>query len=141
LPHTAVVVESAKIVRVGPTRSITIPAGAQVVEGWGRVLIPGLADMHMHIDRAEELPLFLAAGVTTTLNMGEASPAFVTETRREVERGELGAGSSFLLSASPFKRLLALDNPRHSCLIETLTPPSTTLDSAPTKHDRNLCRP
>jgi hypothetical protein len=52
--------------------------------------------MHMHIDRAEELSLFLAAGVTTTLNMGEASPAFVTETRREVERGELPGPQIFV---------------------------------------------
>jgi hypothetical protein len=33
------------------------------------------------------LPLFLAAGVTTVLNMGLASPEFVTTTRDEIRHG------------------------------------------------------
>ncbi|MFZ1129744.1 MAG: hypothetical protein WBV31_02555 [Terriglobales bacterium] len=40
--------------------------------------------MHTHVDRKEMSPLFLAAGVTTVLNMGLASPEFVTVTRDEI---------------------------------------------------------
>lgn len=46
-----------------------------------------MADMHTHVDRKEMSPLFLAAGVTTVLNMGLASPEFVTVTRDEIRRG------------------------------------------------------
>ena len=78
LEHTTVVVEAGKITQLGPANTVKIPAGARVIDGRGKFLIPGLADMHSHIDRKEMLPLFLAAGVTTTLNMGLASPQFVT---------------------------------------------------------------
>jgi cytosine/adenosine deaminase-related metal-dependent hydrolase len=87
LEHTTVVVEAGKITQVGPASTVKIPAGARVIDGRGKFLIPGLADMHSHIDRKEMLPLFLAAGVTTTLNMGLASPRFVTQTRYELEQG------------------------------------------------------
>jgi imidazolonepropionase-like amidohydrolase len=40
------------------------------VDGRSRFLIPGLADMHVHLDNGvEELPLYVAAGVTTVRNM------------------------------------------------------------------------
>lgn len=87
LEHTTVVVEDGKIMQVGPATTVKIPAGATVIDGRGRFLIPGLADMHSHVDRQEMLPLFLAAGVTTTLNMGLASPRFVTQTRAELDEG------------------------------------------------------
>lgn len=89
IAHQTVVVEGRRIARVGLANQVPVPAGARLIEGRGKFLMPGLADMHMHVDRAEELPLFLAAGVTTTLNMGLASPQFVTATRDRVQRGEL----------------------------------------------------
>ncbi len=89
IPHATVVVEGRKISGVGPAIAVEIPAGARVIDGRGKFLMPGLADMHTHVDRAEELPLFLAAGVTTMLNMGLASPQFVTDTRDRVLRGEV----------------------------------------------------
>lgn len=51
--------------------------------------MPGMADMHTHVDRKETLSLFLAAGVTTVLNMGLASPEFVTVTRDQINRGSV----------------------------------------------------
>ncbi len=96
LPHSTVVVEGGEITRVGPSASVMTPAGARVIDGRGKFLVPGLADMHTHVDRAEELPLFLAAGVTTMLNMGLASPRFVTDTRYQVKRGELPGPQLFI---------------------------------------------
>ena len=87
LEHTTVVVEAGNITQVGPLASVKIPAGATVIDGRGKFLIPGLADMHSHVDRKEMLPLFLQAGVTATLNMGLASPQFVTQTRAELDGG------------------------------------------------------
>ncbi len=63
--HT-VVVREGRIVEVGPVDEVEVPDGARVIDGAGRYVIPGLADMHVHMDADEELiPLMLANGVTT----------------------------------------------------------------------------
>jgi tetratricopeptide (TPR) repeat protein len=89
LPHQTVLVRRGKIVEVGPTGSVHLPPGTVVIDGRGKFLMPGMADMHTHVDRKEMLPLFLAAGVTTVLNMGLASPEFVTATRDEIRSGSM----------------------------------------------------
>ncbi|MGC2792444.1 MAG: amidohydrolase family protein, partial [Candidatus Sulfotelmatobacter sp.] len=89
LPHQTVLVRNGKIVDVGPTSSVHLPPETVVINGGGKFLMPGMADMHTHVDRKEMLPLFLAAGVTTVLNMGLASPEFVTVTRDQINRGSV----------------------------------------------------
>jgi hypothetical protein len=89
LPHQMVLVRNGKIVDVGSVSSVHLPPKTMLIDGRGRFLMPGLADMHTHVDRKEMLPLFLAAGVTTVLNMGLASPEFVTTTRDEIRRGSV----------------------------------------------------
>ena len=77
-PNTTVVVEGDRIARLGPAGSVPTPTGADVVDGKGRFLIPGLWDMHVHLvfgdwlPGAKEiaLPLFLANGVTGVRDMG-----------------------------------------------------------------------
>jgi imidazolonepropionase-like amidohydrolase len=51
---------------------MTIPAGAQVVDGKSGFVIPGLWDMHVHLGNAGEaaLPQFIAHGVTGVRDMG-----------------------------------------------------------------------
>src|SRR5580765_4939297 len=44
-----VVVDKGAIVAVGPRDAITVPPGAQVVDGSGKTLVPGLWDCHMHV--------------------------------------------------------------------------------------------
>ena len=89
LSHQTVLVRSGKITVVGPTGSVYLPLGTVVIDGRDKFLLPGMADMHTHVDRKEMLPLFLAAGVTTVLNMGLASPEFVTVTRDEIRKGSV----------------------------------------------------
>ena len=50
------------------------PAGAQIVDGQGRFLIPGLWDMHAHMEATGEssLQLYVANGVTGIRDMGSA---------------------------------------------------------------------
>src|ERR1700722_4882132 len=48
LPDMSVVVEGERIAQMGPAREVKIPKGAQVVDGAGKFLIPGLWDMHVH---------------------------------------------------------------------------------------------
>ena len=72
LPNATIVIEGDRFSRVGPQVATPVPHGAEVIDARGRFLIPGLTDMHVHAgtpDR-EHLPLFLAAGVTTVLDLG-----------------------------------------------------------------------
>jgi hypothetical protein len=64
----AVVVEGNRIAWIGPVDELEAPPGAQVIDGRGRTLLPGLADMHVHMDRTD-VPLFLANGITTVREM------------------------------------------------------------------------
>ncbi len=50
---------------MGPSASVQVSAGAVRIDGNGKYLMPGLADMHVHPDSTEELMLFVVNGVTT----------------------------------------------------------------------------
>lgn len=66
--HT-VVVSGGIICATGPSDSVVVPPGAVVIDGTGRFLIPGLTDMHIHLNFETDLILYLANGVTTVRNM------------------------------------------------------------------------
>jgi hypothetical protein len=72
LPDATIVVRDGRIVMVGPSARITVPADCAVLDGRGRWLIPGLVDMHVHVNNcgAESFPLWLANGVTTVRDIG-----------------------------------------------------------------------
>src|SRR5579871_3799020 len=67
LPHRTVIIDGDRIKALfGP-----VPAGARVVSGRGKFLIPGLWDMHVHLwYQQNQLPVFLAFGVTGVQDMG-----------------------------------------------------------------------
>ena len=67
-----VVVRDGRIAETGPTARVRVPAGATVVDGTGKFLIPGLFDMHTHASktRASALGLFVIHGVTTVRDQG-----------------------------------------------------------------------
>ncbi|MBZ5703940.1 MAG: amidohydrolase family protein [Acidobacteriia bacterium] len=44
-------------------------AGATTIDGSGKFLMPGFADMHVHIFSKRELPMFLVNGITNVRNM------------------------------------------------------------------------
>ncbi len=69
-----VLVKGSDIVAIGDSDTVGIPSGAQVINGKGAYLMPGLADMHIHTmfnwdDQkawpVNPLKLYLANGVTT----------------------------------------------------------------------------
>ncbi len=74
--HT-VLVEDERIMEVGPSTDVTIPANATVINGEGKYLMPGLAEMHGHIPPPsqpmsaieETLFLYAANGITTVRGM------------------------------------------------------------------------
>lgn len=45
-----VVVEAGTIRHVGPAGKVPSPPGARIIDGRGRYLIPGLSDMHVHLE-------------------------------------------------------------------------------------------
>jgi hypothetical protein len=93
LARATVVVRDGRIAAIDPP---SLPPDACRVDAQGRVLLPGLADMHAHTDETE-MPLFLANGVTLVREMN-GSPTHLA-LRDRLARGEL-AGPR-LLVASP----------------------------------------
>lgn len=63
----SVVVSKRRITAVG--RRVRVPAGAQVVDGKGKTLLPGLIDAHVHLAAPGDLKQALAFGVATELDM------------------------------------------------------------------------
>jgi imidazolonepropionase-like amidohydrolase len=66
--HT-LLVENGRISALGPRGEVALPADAQVIDGTGRFLMPGLVDMHVHAWAESDLTLFLVHGVTTVRNL------------------------------------------------------------------------
>lgn len=92
-----------RITAVGPSGSTAIPRGAQILDATGKFLIPGLADMHVHLTGAGEptgsrefiIPLLLASGVTTVRDMG-GNVEDLLRLRNEISSGiRLGPQISF----------------------------------------------
>jgi len=87
LQHQNVVIAGGRIRAIGPIASTPVPAGATVVDGRGRYLMPGLADMHVHLFGTGELPVFVGYGVLTVRDLN-GSPQ-VLGWRRAVESDSL----------------------------------------------------
>ena len=81
LPDRTVVIQRDKITAVGsPEKPAEVPAGAQVIDGRGKFILPGLIDAHVHLVHRvsharmtgdEILPLFLGTGVTSVRDTGD----------------------------------------------------------------------
>ncbi|MEO0560166.1 MAG: amidohydrolase family protein [Bacteroidota bacterium] len=77
LESQTVVVRGDRIVEVGPTGEVEVRDNATVVDGKGKFLVPGLAEMHGHVPppsapvelTEETLFLYLSQGITTVRGM------------------------------------------------------------------------
>lgn len=85
IPQTNVVVQDGVITAVG--EDAEIPAGAEVIDGQGKTLLPGLIDAHVHTFTEDSLRQDLVFGVTTVLDMF-TSYQFVNQMQAEQEQGE-----------------------------------------------------
>ncbi len=95
-PRQTVVVRGDRIVAIGATGDVSVPAGAMIIDGAGEYLTPGLTDAHVHLPGTVfapgrpdfgDAPLYLAFGVTSVMNLG-GTPTQL-EWRRRIEAGEL----------------------------------------------------
>lgn len=90
LAHQTVLVRGTRIIELGAVRQISVPPQAVRVDGAGTAyLLPGLADMHTHVMRSEDLLLYTANGVTTILHMGGAPSDFVDHIQESIDAGEV----------------------------------------------------
>lgn len=103
LRDQTVLVQDGRIAAIGP--QIPVPTDASVIDGHGSAwLSPGLADMHVHSDTAQDMKVYLANGVTSVLNMGNASYSFIAVLRPQLNRGELPGPhvyAGFMIDGSP----------------------------------------
>ncbi len=75
------------------------PSGARVIDAAGMYVIPGLIDMHMHLNNSAGVPLeyqyklLLGHGVTTvrTFNLGQMTPEQMVEEKQRVAENKVVA--------------------------------------------------
>lgn len=95
LDHQTVVVRGNRIAAMGPAAQVRVVAGATIIDGRGKYLMPGLGEMHGHLPNPSAGPeltenvlfLYVANGVTTVRGM-QGSLAHL-ELKARVARGEL----------------------------------------------------
>jgi imidazolonepropionase-like amidohydrolase len=85
LPNQRVTVHGERIVSVELDDGRPNPAGSQVIDGGGKMLLPGLWDMHAHLFR-EDAFLDIAAGVTTVRDLGNPIDE-LTKLRQQINDG------------------------------------------------------
>ncbi|HYD51819.1 MAG TPA: amidohydrolase family protein, partial [Gemmatimonadaceae bacterium] len=106
LADQTVVVRGDRIVQVGPAARVAVPAGATRIDGRGRFLLPGLAEMHGHVPPpnapagAVENTMFLyvAGGITTVRGMLGAPGQLAL--RERARRGEIVGPTLYLAGPS-----------------------------------------
>jgi imidazolonepropionase-like amidohydrolase/poly(3-hydroxybutyrate) depolymerase len=78
---------------------VTVPAGAQIIDGSGKTLLPGLIDAHVHMAdsyrTAGGLPLEQAAvyGITTVMDLASSNPGDYQEFKQKVRAGAYPQGA------------------------------------------------
>ena len=110
-----VVIQGGRITVIGPAGDIEIPDGAVLVDGSGKYLMPGLAEMHGHIPPPNQpaefteavLFMYVANGVTTVRGMLGAEGQL--DLRDRSNRGELIAPNLYL--AGPSFRDSSINSP------------------------------
>ncbi|MGA9566299.1 MAG: amidohydrolase family protein [Candidatus Korobacteraceae bacterium] len=86
VPAQRVTVRGERIVSTEAERGQPTSTGAQVIDGSGKMLLPGLWDMHQHFDSTSAF-LDIAAGITTGRDLGNSIDD-LTKLRKHIEQGE-----------------------------------------------------
>jgi imidazolonepropionase-like amidohydrolase len=83
-----VVVDKGLITQVGATDTIKLPKNAQVIDGKGETLVPGLWDSHMHFGGDATGPMLLSLGITSARDPGNVNELTIARAARRA-KGEL----------------------------------------------------
>jgi imidazolonepropionase-like amidohydrolase len=110
LEQATVLVEDGVISAVGARDAVAVPEDARIIDASGKTLMPGLADMHVHLVGGWDgvsvdmlgyrryLNSLLYAGVTTVLDMGNVMP-YVIQLRNEIAAGRLAGPRIYSVGA------------------------------------------
>jgi enamidase len=96
----AVEILDGRIVRVGASADVGVPDGAEVVDGAGHTLMPGLVMLHEHLfypsgraryntNEHSFPPLYLAGGVTTMRTGGSVDTYTDLRVRQHIDEGRI----------------------------------------------------
>ena len=123
--NSVVVIAGNKIIAAGPAHDVAVPQNAHVIDTRGKTVLPGLIDMHVHMEllghgdykefydfiggienlepiREIAAKQLLRAGVTSAVDLG--STFDILETKRRIEAGEI-AGPRIIASGPWISRL------------------------------------
>jgi imidazolonepropionase-like amidohydrolase len=123
LAGQTVVVSGGRIAAMGAAGSVAVPDGATRIDGSGRTLLPGLAEIHAHVPPGQNPPrelveeylfLYVANGITTIRGMLGAP--YQLELREELRRGEV-LGPRFHVGAPSVNGNSAPDPERAEALV------------------------
>jgi imidazolonepropionase-like amidohydrolase len=84
-PRTTVIVRGDRIVAVGPSDSLRAPQGATVSDAAGKTVMPGMWEMHGHMQMTSELtsgPMQLSFGITTVRDLASDIDVAVSDRDR-----------------------------------------------------------
>ncbi len=96
VPDSVVIVRDGRIAAAGSRSQVPIPNGLATVNTKGKMLLPGLWEMHTHFSGVEFGPAYLAAGVTTARDCGGEFDFLVAE--RDAIDQHHGLGPRLLLA-------------------------------------------
>jgi imidazolonepropionase-like amidohydrolase len=85
LPNQRVTVRGQKIASVEPDQDQPVTGTADTIDGKGKMLLPGLWDMHAHLF-PDNAFLDIASGVTTVRDLGNSIEE-LTKLRQQIDRG------------------------------------------------------
>jgi len=116
IDDAVVLVQAGKIVAVGKRGEVNVPKSAQVVNGWGKVIVAGFWNSHVHFETgwedaghapAEKLEphmqeMLTRWGFTTVWDLG-SEPQNTLAIRRRVEAGEV-PGPKILMAGDIFPK-------------------------------------
>lgn len=94
LASRAVLAQDGKIAAIGAAGSLKAPAGAQIIDGRGKTLVPGIWDSHLHIGDDWDVLSNMANGITSFRSPGTNFDRAIEATKRR--------GDHSLLMGEPF---------------------------------------
>jgi imidazolonepropionase-like amidohydrolase len=95
LANRAVLAEGGKIAAIGAAGSLKAPAGARVIDGRGKTLVPGIWDSHLHIGDDWSVLSNIANGITSFRSPGTTFDRAVEVVKRRAA-GDLLMGEPFI---------------------------------------------
>jgi imidazolonepropionase-like amidohydrolase len=102
IANATLVVRDGRIIAVGPSSRVTVPASAERVELAGKFVMPGLINSHGHVNDAErDLATYAAYGVTTVVSLGGESPAVFAARDAQRQDAPRGLGRARVYVSGP----------------------------------------